>query len=316
MHLVTVIVPNYNHSQYLKKRIDTILYQSYQDLEIIILDDCSTDNSKDIIEQYRICSKVSHIIYNKANSGSTFAQWNKGINLAAGKYIWVAESDDWCEHSFLEKMMNVFEADATLGLVYCQSWKVNEQDEIIGNMKEWTDYVDNEHWNHDFKSSGKQELQSYFYLRNTIPNASAVVFKKALFAPLSPQVLKMRLCGDKMVWTDLLSQTNIYFIADSLNYFRFHSNNVRSGIHSIQNLYENFVWFHYFSKRIPLSKEKSAQVKLWLMNWWQKVGRGNYQSKFFKRILLYAFKIDISFGFKVLNNLIATTKWKQWKRTV
>ena len=68
--LISVIVPNYNHASFLKQRIDSILNQTFQDFELIILDDCSTDNSREIIETYRNHLKVSHIIYNTENSGS------------------------------------------------------------------------------------------------------------------------------------------------------------------------------------------------------------------------------------------------------
>ena len=78
----SVIIPNYNHSAYLDERIQSILNQSFQDFEIIILDDCSTDNSIEIIEKYRNEPKVSHIILNSQNSGSTFIQWNKGFEYA------------------------------------------------------------------------------------------------------------------------------------------------------------------------------------------------------------------------------------------
>ncbi len=99
--LVTVIVPNYNHAPYLKRRIESILNQTYQDLELIILDDCSNDNSIDIIKQYQNHKKISHIERNEKNSGSPFKQWQKGIELAKGEYIWIAESDDYADPEFL-----------------------------------------------------------------------------------------------------------------------------------------------------------------------------------------------------------------------
>jgi len=102
---VSVIIPNFNHAAYLKQRIDSVLNQTYQNFELIILDDCSTDNSKEIIEQYRNDTRVSNIVYNTENSGSTFKQWDKGINLSSGDYIWIAESDDWCELNFLQTIM-------------------------------------------------------------------------------------------------------------------------------------------------------------------------------------------------------------------
>ncbi|MEJ7913050.1 MAG: glycosyltransferase family 2 protein, partial [Chitinophagaceae bacterium] len=77
--MVSVIIPNYNHAEYLHQRIQSVLDQTWPHFEIIILDDCSTDNSKQIIEEYRYHDKVGAIIFNPVNSGSTFKQWIKGI---------------------------------------------------------------------------------------------------------------------------------------------------------------------------------------------------------------------------------------------
>ncbi len=83
--MISVIIPNYNHAFYLEQRIESILSQNFKDFEVIILDDKSTDNSKEIIEKYRNHPPhISTIIYNEANSGSTFIQWNKGVSLSKG----------------------------------------------------------------------------------------------------------------------------------------------------------------------------------------------------------------------------------------
>ena len=99
--MVSVIIPNYNHASFLKQRIDSVLNQTYPDFEVVILDDCSTDNSKSIIEQYRGHHKVNNIVYNNINSGSSFQQWKKGIDFAKGEWIWVAESDDYAHENLL-----------------------------------------------------------------------------------------------------------------------------------------------------------------------------------------------------------------------
>ena len=103
--LVSVIIPNYNHAPYLKERIDSVLSQTYKEFEVLILDDCSSDESKEIIESYRNNKHISNIVFNEKNTGNTFIQWNKGISLAKGKYIWIAESDDYCENTLLEKLV-------------------------------------------------------------------------------------------------------------------------------------------------------------------------------------------------------------------
>ena len=89
MYKVSVIIPNYCYAAYLEQRIDSVLSQTYQDLEVIILDDNSPDDglSRMVIEKYRENPHVSHIVYNDENSGSTFKQWDKGISLAEGEYM-------------------------------------------------------------------------------------------------------------------------------------------------------------------------------------------------------------------------------------
>src|SRR5690349_18391470 len=102
---VSVIVPAYNHEPYLKQRLDSVFSQRFDNFEVIILDDHSSDNSVDVIKQYSHQPKLKKIDVNTRNSGSPFIQWQKGFELAAGKYVWIAESDDWAEPDFLEKMV-------------------------------------------------------------------------------------------------------------------------------------------------------------------------------------------------------------------
>ena len=107
---VSVIVPNYNHARYLRKRIDSILWQAYQDFELLLLDDCSTDSSREILTTYANNPKV-RLEYNAQNSGSVFKQWNKGVRLTGGRYIWIAESDDFSDPEFLARLVPIWRRD-------------------------------------------------------------------------------------------------------------------------------------------------------------------------------------------------------------
>ena len=144
MPLVSVIVPNYNHAPYLRQRLDSIFNQTFQDFEVIILDDCSTDNSKEIIEEYRNRPQVSHVVYNETNSGSPFKQWAKGFDLAQGEYIWIAESDDWAELNFLEETVQRIKKN-DVNLVFTNSFIVTPEKQTIDiNIQE--DRVFNGRW--------------------------------------------------------------------------------------------------------------------------------------------------------------------------
>lgn len=80
----------------------SIFNQTFQDFEVILLDDASTDNSREILHKYQEHPKVSHLIINETNSGSPFKQWEKGLAFARGEFIWIAESDDYCNIFFLK----------------------------------------------------------------------------------------------------------------------------------------------------------------------------------------------------------------------
>ena len=124
---VSVIIPNYRHALYLKERIDSVLEQTYRDFEVIILDDCSPDDSREIIETYRTREKIAHIVYNERNSGSTFMQWQKGFDLAQGEYIWIAESDDFADPGFLSSCVEQLENEPSCTLAYTESRLVDAE---------------------------------------------------------------------------------------------------------------------------------------------------------------------------------------------
>lgn len=76
---VSVIVPNFNYARFLRRRIDSILSQTYQDFELILLDDASSDDSRAVIDLYRGNPHVTHVCINDVNSGGVFHQWRRGL---------------------------------------------------------------------------------------------------------------------------------------------------------------------------------------------------------------------------------------------
>src|ERR1700722_12672338 len=108
MPAVSVIVPNYNHARFLPQRLDSIIAQTFTDYELIVLDDASSDDSREVLERYakRIPMRL---VFNEKNSGSPFIQWQRGAALASGKYLWMAESDDFADANMLKRLMEVFE---------------------------------------------------------------------------------------------------------------------------------------------------------------------------------------------------------------
>lgn len=225
--LVSIIIPNFNHASFLKRRIESVLSQSFQDFELIILDDFSNDDSKSIINDYVNHSKVSNVVFNDSNSGSTFKQWNKGVSLAKGKYIWFAESDDEASPVFLEVIMK-FIVEYNLTLAYTHSYTIDSGNNITGDLNWWHNDLDNSQWTTNFTMFGNDFCSKYMVIKNAIMNASAVVFLKERYIQIGGASENMKLCGDWDLWTRIISDTKMGFVAEKLNYYRFHDTTVRA----------------------------------------------------------------------------------------
>ena len=215
---VTILVTNYNHASFLNERLNSILNQSYQNFEIILMDDCSSDNSLSVLEEYKNHPKVSNCIFNLKNEGYG-KQWKKGISVAKGEYIWIAESDDFADRTFLAELVPMLDENPNAGLVYCQSYKVDEQSNIIKINSDWTADLDDKRWDSNFINNGLDEINNYLCKKCTIPNASGVLFRKSKLNLNDIQVDFIKM-GDWYLWISILKKTELIFCSKPLNYFR------------------------------------------------------------------------------------------------
>lgn len=222
--LVSIIIPNYNHARFLKQRLESVFGQTYQNFEVILLDDNSTDDSRSLLKQYASHPKTSHVVFNEKNSGSPFAQWEKGLALAKGDYIWIAESDDFCGNNFLEKLFPLFFKEENVALVYCRSNSVDENGTFFDIF--YPDNFDNQKWKTTYFNNGNEELKNFMRYTNTVPNASACLFRKQHFD--FSKMKNMFFAGDWLFWAKVLSTGNVYFCSEVLNHFRFHDKTTRS----------------------------------------------------------------------------------------
>lgn len=242
--LVSVVVPNYNHSKYLRQRLDSILAQTFQDFEIIVLDDASTDDSLAALEPYLHDPRV-RFFPNERNSGTPFAQWNKGVSLARGCYIWIAESDDIAEPHLLATLVPLLEYNPSVGIAYGQSRMVDQSGhEIMSSLANILEPLGKERWHTNFVANGMEECRKYLLWMNTIPNASAVVFRKKVFLDAGQANLKFRLSGDWFMWVRMLAISDLAFHSGILNSFRQHGETVR----------EKEGWEGVQREKIPIQK--------------------------------------------------------------
>jgi glycosyltransferase involved in cell wall biosynthesis len=226
MPKVSVIVPNYNHARFLPQRLDSVLGQTFQDFELILLDDCSTDDSRSILSRYADDPRVT-IEFNEKNSGSTFKQWNKGVGMARGEYVWIAESDDYADERLLEKLVARLQSEPSAVFSYCRSWRVSGEGEISGFLDSSLADLDPRKWTAEFSVDGREECQKYLIRRNTVLSASSVLFRREVYERVGGADESLVFCGDWKMWASMaLTGGRIAYLGEPLNYYRSHESSV------------------------------------------------------------------------------------------
>lgn len=248
---VSVIVPNYNYARYLEARLQSILNQSFQDFELILLDDASTDNSAEVLDKYRNDFHVSHIVVNEKNTGSPFRQWMKGILLAKGEWVWIAEADDLCESDFLETCVKQVNQYSNVAVCMVASRFIDEDGDMLqGHADYWASKKPNVS---ACFFPGKAYAAHNMYWNNCIINASGVLFRRSYAVKLYDSVfLNMRYSGDWVFWFQMLLQGNMVEVYRELNYFRQHTSKVSvEGINSGKRIKEDIDTYVLMENTFP-----------------------------------------------------------------
>ena len=222
--LISVIVPNFNHGRFLKERLDSIYGQDYKNFEVLLLDDASSDESVEILENYLSrFPNNTRLIINENNSGSGYKQWIKGISQARGDLIWIAESDDVSETTFLSSLASRFQNEA-MKIAFSNTIFFEEETEnVIWDLNSYwhgrtllSAKSDWEMLDSDFIGSGMLE-------NNLIPNVSSVLFKKPSEYLLNESWGDYRYCGDWLFYIYQISGGLISYDSKVTNYYRIHA---------------------------------------------------------------------------------------------
>lgn len=240
---VSIIVPNYNYEQYLKRRLDSIYYQTYKNFEVILLDDVSNDNSRNIMmEYYEKYPEITKICFNEKNKG-VFGQWKNGMKMADGDIYWIAEADDWCESDFLEVLVPKF-LDKDVRIAFGKY--IFAENEFVYNEHAYADYlssIDKNPLKHAYIHEADYEVEKYLSRKNTLVNASGLLFRafENIDEVCDNKWEKMKICGDWEFYLKLLHGGKIAFDPDAISYFRIMNKKQESAGSSV---YTKEIYFH------------------------------------------------------------------------
>ena len=260
---VSAIIPNFNYEKYLNERIDSILFQTYPVSELIILDDCSTDNSVQLIEERIRANRTGipmKLIKNDKNSGSVFAQWQKAFASATGDYVWIAEADDRCSVHFLEHIMEGFKNQDVV-ISYCESLTMDESNRLLmSDLREWIDIYHTGKWNKSYINDGTNEVSDVMCINNTLANVSSAVFKKGDYHNILEEAKKYRLAGDWYTYMNILRLGKIAYCKESLNYHRMQNKGVTLTTNAKKEFDEIVSLQSYAMKHFDITEEVKEKI--------------------------------------------------------
>lgn len=254
MKKVSIIMPNYNHAPFLRERLDSIFAQDYANKEVILLDDASIDESRVILNEYAARPEVKHVILNDTNSSNTFMQWEKGLSLATGDYIWIAESDDVADSTLVSRLVSALEQSDAL-IAFAHSEWIDERGVIIPRNCD-------KQWKSDFVIEGVPFVKKYLLGYSYICNASAVLFRRSALGGVDMRHVKQySASGDRLFWISLALQGKVTYIAEPLNRFRQHTNKVSGGAeYEGRNILQDYAIYTHVAPRLCLSRCERRMV--------------------------------------------------------
>lgn len=246
---VTAIVASYNHAEYLKERMDSLVNQTWKDLEILVIDDCSTDNSLEVLRPYTKYPQVK-LIENQKNSGWVKVS-NQGIEMATGEFIVFANCDDYCKEDQIEKLVAPFSVHNNLCAVFSRNTMVDEKSNVIGDDFEGREKSFKKLCSKDTFISGLQ-MSKFLFHSCVIPNLSQVLIKTSALKEVNGLSLDFRACSDWDIFFKLAEKYDFYYLTEELNSFRQHKTTIRKTTKDKITYDEFYRLLSFHIKQLPL----------------------------------------------------------------
>jgi glycosyltransferase involved in cell wall biosynthesis len=245
--------------------MDSLLAQTHPDLEIVVIDDKSPDDSVEVLRRYESDPRVRLVL--RQENGGWAAVSNQGIDLTSGDYVLFANCDDDCEPRMVERLVAALQCHPSAGIAFCRSLMVDEQDRVLGDDFGIREERFRRRCANDTLLSGHEA--SRFLLHScVIPNLSAALFRRECLARVGRFSPAYRVCCDWDLFFRVAAEYDIAYVAEPLNRFRQHRTTIRSVTK------DKVVYEEYFRlllgeiRRLPLSLAERARLRTHVMYLW------------------------------------------------
>lgn len=213
--LVSFVVPCYQYGHFLAECVNSICMQSYANFEILIMDNCSTDNTPEVAKSFRD-ARIQYF-RNASNLGAV-QNFNKGLGLARGKYVWVLAADDRLRSTtVLQRYVDEMERDANVGFVFCRAIELHGETE--GKIVRWADCGDQDR---------KWSEGAFFPLivQGCCINFSSVLSRREGLSQIGFFPANLSFADDWYVWCMLAMNFGVAYFAEPMVYHRIHEDSL------------------------------------------------------------------------------------------
>ncbi|WP_276091101.1 glycosyltransferase [Pedobacter sp. JY14-1] len=257
--LISVVFTSYNHIKYLRQAIESIIQQDYENLEVIVVDDCSNDGSQEVLREYESYSNVT-LKLNDVNSGSYVNASNYGATFAKGDYILFAQCDDYAKPDQLSKLIVPFLTNPSVGVVYSRSNLVDENGIHISDDYEVREKKFRSMCKNDCLIN-KDDMLEFLSFSCVVPNLSAALIRQDVFKRAGGLSKDYLVAADWALWLEISENYNFYYLSESLNYFRQHATTIRSSVKIKVHLIEIYTIFYNHIAKYNLTGNKRRWLR-------------------------------------------------------
>jgi len=259
---VSAVIPNHNYAAYIGDRLRSVFDQTHPLREVLVLDDASTDDSLDAIRRTaEAADRTIDLHVSGTNSGSPFRQWRRGVELAIGDYVWIAEADDLATPELVAQIVRQMDA-AGSALGFCDSCQVDEADRPLGDSyRGYLNEIEPGAFDEAFDMEGEEFLARYLSVKNVILNVSAVLLRRdALLEALrsiGEELQSFRVAGDWRLYVELCSRgAQVSYLPYVLNSHRRHRSSVTHALKVETHLSEIARMHRIVAERVELDEAK------------------------------------------------------------
>ncbi len=209
--LVSICIPTYNSGKFIKRTLDSVLKQDYKNLEVIVVDDCSKDNTSEVVEGYQD-ERLSFYI-NETNQGLT-KNWNNALLRAKGKYVMLLCADDVIYNNCISEEVKALEENPTATMVISNTHIVNSEDIITLKIKRLPK---------EGLYNGKRLAKKSIRFKNYYGAPNGILFRRFITDRIGPFDENLKHIPDYDMWLRLSYEGDVYYIDKFLSAFRVHN---------------------------------------------------------------------------------------------